>query len=117
MRIRPSTAAHYRWAVLENVDIFIPGKHLLPETEIQVNAILQRIIPEERKTELQNIAQQFQNSFIDTLDRASREDDCVEPIIHAITLMGYQESLVFGRKAGTYILLLKLVSLINLRTY
>jgi hypothetical protein len=94
------TAARYRFSILSCARIFIrPGP---PPEEIQtrINAVIQRKISEERKYQLSHFAESLCKDFINIFNGASREDDCVEPIHHALSSMDSSRKFQFPRKAG-----------------
>ena len=99
-RTYASTAAHYRFGTLEYARIFIlPGP---PPKEIQslVDAAIQRKINEDRKREIERIAQSLHRDFIDCLCGAGREDDYIEPIQRALSSMDSDRKFHFPRKTG-----------------
>jgi hypothetical protein len=95
------TAAHYRWVTLSNARIFIHPGSLPEDIQPRINAVIKRRISEKRKCELSRIAENLCNDFIDVLNGASREDDCVEPIHRALSSMdSSSRKFNFPRKAG-----------------
>ena len=95
------TAAHYRWVTLSNARILIRPESLPDDIQTRINAVIHRRISEERKCELSRIAEDLCNDFIDVLNGASREDDCVEPIHRALSSMdSSNRKFNFPRKAG-----------------
>ncbi|ERF69136.1 hypothetical protein EPUS_01092 [Endocarpon pusillum Z07020] len=97
-RTYASTAAHYRFGTLEYARIFIrPGP---PPKKIQslVDAVIQRKINEDRKRELERIAQSLHRDIIDCLCGAGREDDYIEPIQRALSSMDSDRKFHFPRK-------------------
>jgi hypothetical protein len=72
------------------------------EIELQVNAITQREISEERQHALGLIAENLCNDFRAILDGANREDDCREPIYRALVSIDDGGKFNFPRKAGLY---------------
>ena len=95
------TAARYRLFALSKVKILIRHGPLPKEIQPRINHVVQRTVSEERKRELSGIANNLCNEFITALTGASREDDCVEPIHHALSAMDSGEKFHFPRKAGT----------------
>ncbi|KAH0538859.1 hypothetical protein FGG08_004576 [Glutinoglossum americanum] len=94
------TAAHYRFFILQKARISIQRESLPEEIRSRVNAIIQHDISEERKRELSRIAENLCNAFIDIFEGQHREDDCVEPIYHALSSMDGGKNFIFVMKAG-----------------
>ena len=94
------TAARYRLYALSKVKIFIRPGPVPKEIQPRINAVVQRTVSEERKRELSGIANNLCNEFLTVLEGASREDDCVEPIHHALSTMDSGKKFDFPRKAG-----------------
>jgi hypothetical protein len=61
--------------------------------------VFQRTVSEERKHDLSRIATGLCDEFINVLEGASREDDCVEPIHTALSAMDSGKKFGFPRKA------------------
>ena len=99
------TAAHYRNSILKGSNIHFQFRPPPEDIQTQITTIIQHRISPERKEELSLIGQQFYDSFVDVLDTAAREDDCVELFYQALSSMGYNESLKVSRKAGMVALL------------
>ena len=98
-----TTAANYRFAILDSARVFIrPGP---PPMEIQprINSVFQHVVTEERKRQLSRVAKSLCDDFVDVLDGPNREDDCVEPIHRALSSMDNDRKFSFPRKAGTVI--------------
>jgi hypothetical protein len=95
------TAARYRLFALSKVKIFIRPGPLPEEIRPRVNAVVQRTVSQERKRELSRIANDLCNEFVNVLEGASREDDCVEPIHAALSAVDSGKKFSFPRKAGT----------------
>ena len=80
---------------------------------------MQRIISDERKRRLSCIAEDLCNNFINVFEAAAQEDDCVEPIHQALSLMDDGENFYFPRKLGivlpsyfsTYLVMLTLTKI------
>jgi hypothetical protein len=94
------TVARYCLFGLSSVQIFVrpgpPPKEIRP----QINAVFQRTVSEERKHDLYRIATGLCDEFVNVLEGASREDDCVEPIHTALSAMDSGKKFGFPRKAG-----------------
>ena len=96
-----TTAANYRFSILDNARIFIrPGPPLI-EIQPRINAVFHHVVTEERKRQLSRVAKSLCDDFVDVLDGPNREDDCVEPIHHALSSMDNDRKFSFPRKAGT----------------
>ena len=93
-------AVHYRLTALSKLNIFIRPGPLPDEIRPQINAIVRRTISEERKGQLSRIAEDLCNEFINILEGASKEDDCVEPIHTALSAKDSSKKFRFPRKAG-----------------
>ena len=95
-----STAAHYRWAILERARIYISFQSPPEDIQKQIDAILEKSSPEREKS-LANIGKLLHNRFAKVLRTAAREDDCIEILYHALTSMDELGLLALPRKAGT----------------
>ncbi|MCJ1347404.1 hypothetical protein MMC31_005629 [Peltigera leucophlebia] len=74
--------------------------NLSENIESRVDAIIQPEISTEWESELAPITEAFCNDFIDVLKGASREDDSVEPIHHALTSIDRKSEFMFPGEAG-----------------
>ena len=99
------TAAHYRNSILKAANIRFQFRLAPEDTRTRIAAIVQLEISPERKEELSRIAQKLHDDFVDVLDIAAREDDCIELFYQALSSMGYNETLTLPRKAGMVALL------------
>ncbi len=102
------TSAHYRYTILSKARIYIHHMPTPDEIRAQIDAVIQREVSSERKEKLSSITQQLNDSFIRVVTFALGEDDCIEPLYHALSSMDHSESLTFARKAGMVTLLLSL---------
>lgn len=98
-------AAHYRNFILKGSNMHFQFRRPPEDIRTQITAISQLEVSRKRKEELSVIEQKFHDDFVDLLDKAAREDDCVELFYQALSSMGYNESLTFPRKAGMIALL------------
>lgn len=95
-----TSPARYRYDILNNAKIIV--HHVTPPKDIQsqVNAIFNRRISKERRSEISSIAKGMCNEFIAITQANRREDDCVEVVITALETMDKEKVFAFVRKAG-----------------
>ena len=96
----PSTAAQYRWVSLKSAKLFIQSEPIPEEKQYDIDNITRDGVSEERKRELDRIAETLGNDFVGVLDGAGGEDDCIEPILAALSAMDSSQKLCFVKKAG-----------------
>lgn len=94
------TYAHYRWVTLDKARIYICSKPPPKNIQACINAVIQRETSAERKCELAAIAKHLSDEFVAVLNGARREDDSVEPIHNALSLMDSDKRFEFPRKIG-----------------
>lgn len=99
------TAAHYRNSILKGANIRFQFRPAPDDIRTRIAAIVKLEVSPERREELSRIAQKLHDGFVDVLETAAREDDCIELFYQALSSMGYNESLTFPRKAGMVVLL------------
>lgn len=99
-RTYASTAAHYRFGTLEYARIFILPGPAPKKIQSLVDAVIQRKINEDRKRELERIAQSLHWDFIKCLCGAGRKDDYIVPIQRALSSMDSDGKFHFPRKTG-----------------
>ena len=90
--------SNYRCIVLDRARIAFRHGDLPENIRGRVDGILLEI-PEERNREVFSIADSLCKAFPPVLEDASREDDTVEKICHALETMG-AETVILRRKAG-----------------
>jgi hypothetical protein len=111
------TASWYRWTTLRNAKVFFRGWPPPKDIQDQINAIVEKASPMERKDSLASITETLCKNFAKVLNRASMEDDCVEIFYNALSFMNQLEHLALSRKAGispiplTYILYAYLIQI------
>ncbi|MCJ1347797.1 hypothetical protein MMC31_006026 [Peltigera leucophlebia] len=98
---KATSLANYRWKNLDYARIVVEDEPIPENVESRVNAIIRPEISKGWESELARITETFCNDFIDVLKGASREDDSVEPIHHALTSIDRKSEFMFPRKAGT----------------
>ena len=90
----------YRYHILDRAKVYIHPELPPPEIQVQMNAIFNREIPEERRRAISDIAKETSQNFIINLRAAHREDDLVELIYDALRMMHKDDTLQFARKEG-----------------
>ncbi|MCJ1429792.1 hypothetical protein MMC29_007707 [Sticta canariensis] len=93
-----STAAYYRWSILQRARIYIRGRPPPQEIQRQIDAIVEKASPE-RKQSLTNIGKDLYDAFAEVLDKAAGEDDCIEILYRALSSMDELKRLELPRKA------------------
>jgi hypothetical protein len=92
--------ACYRFNILKCTRIFICPRPPLEEIQSRINVVIYCKIFKERKRQLSRFAKNLYKDFIDIFNRVSKEDDCVELIYHALSLMDNSKKFQFSRKAS-----------------
>lgn len=96
-----STAAHYRFTILNNSRIYIHPTPTPDRIRPQIDAVIQREIDSEKKEQLSLVAHRLSNIFAEMLREAAGEDDWIEPLYNILSTMNYVKNISFQRKAGT----------------
>ena len=94
------SAASYRWRILSEVGISVSSKPLPEAIRLQTNEIFGREISNGRRGELQYVAKQLCDDFVQALTGASHIDNCVAPIKHALLSMDSCKNFGFPRNIG-----------------
>jgi len=100
LKSSPSTYAQYRWVALDRAQIFVRSRPLPEHIKVHIDAVIKRTTSEERSHKLAVIAKTLSDEFVTVLEGASREDDSVEPIRHALSSMDSNEKFALPRKIG-----------------
>lgn len=65
-----------------------------------MDVIFEREIPEQRRGEISGMAKKTSQKFVSNLRGAHREDDLVELVYEALSMMDKDDTFAFPRKAG-----------------
>ncbi|KAA6406610.1 MAG: hypothetical protein FRX48_09542 [Lasallia pustulata] len=92
------TYAHYRWVTLDRARVYVCSSPPPKDIQVRIDAVIERETSEERKLEVTAIAQQLCADFVPVLNGAGKEDDSVEPIYRALSVLDKNQKCEFPRK-------------------
>ena len=94
------TYAHYRWFTLDKARVYVCSSPPPKDVQVRIDTVVERETSDERKLEVAAIAEQLCADFVPVLNGARREDDSVEPIHRALSLLDKNQKFEFPRKIG-----------------